>query len=261
MASGRALFNKAKAGKQAKMETDKYYFRVGVFFLLVIAGFVYFLSMFILPDKSDKYYRYVIYFDGAVSGLTEGSRVTYKGIDVGYVSTIGFHSYQSDAIEVLVDIEKSAPIREDTVASVRLQGITGTSYIFLQNTRPDQPPVYLYPDEDGDYLEIPSQPSDLHAALTSAPEILGKISTVGDRINLMLSDRNLKTLSSILDSLDDLMAETNQESVEDIMRNLDGALIEAKITLREYKLLAKTLREDPSLLLRRSKHQGYELRE
>lgn len=244
------------------METDKYYFRVGLFLLLIIAAFVYFLSVFILPEQRDRYFRYVIYFDGAVSGLSEGARVTYKGIDVGSVARIGFHSYQSDVIEVLVDIEQTAPIREDTVASVRLQGITGASYIFLQNTRADEAPVYLYPDMyDDRYLEIPSRPSDLHAALTSAPEIMARFSMVGDRIGLMLSEQNLETLSSILDRLNQAIDDPNQNRIEDILRNIDTTLIEAQTTLREYRFLAKTLREDPSLLIRQSRHQGYELRE
>ena len=246
------------------METDKYYFRVGIFFLFILAGFAWFLTAFIMPDKKNEYFRYAIYFEDSVSGLSEGGPVMLKGINVGTVAAIGFYSYQNDVIEVLVDIEKSAPIREDTIASIRTRGITGSSYIFLENKYPDAPPVYMYPNgdkEEGDYLTIESRQSDLHAALSSAPEVLGKISSVGDRVEDVLSDKNLETLSSILDRINKAMDDDNQQSVEDILRNLDAALIEAKITLREYRLLAKTLREDPSLILRGSKHQGYELRE
>lgn len=262
------------------METDKYYMRVGAFFLAVTVLAVFFLGMFIFEAPENKFQRYAIYFEGAVSGLSEGSRVTLKGIDVGHVHSIGFYSYQDDMIEVLVDIEESAPIREDTVASVRFQGITGGSYIFLENKFPEQPPVYLTRHEGQRYAIIQSDQSDLYAALSSAPEVLSKISSVSMQVEKMLNDENLETLSSIMDSIDEIIGtdnqrsfsnlinnierffdENNQEAVESLIRNTDAAMIEAKTALREYKLLAKTLREDPSKIIRGSKHQGYELRE
>lgn len=262
------------------METDKFYMRVGAFFLVATILVVAFLSSFIFDAPEKQFQRYAIYFEGAVSGLSEGSRVTLKGIDVGHVESIGFYSYQDDMIEVLVDIEETAPIREDTVASVRFQGITGASYIFLENKHPERPPVYLTRQEGQRYPIIQSDQSDLYAALSSAPEVMAKISSVSKQVEKMLNDENLETLASIMENIDAIIGdnnqrsfanlmnnierffdENNQEAVEDLIRNTNAAMIEAKTTLREYKLLAKTLREDPSKIIRGSKHKGYELRE
>lgn len=262
------------------METEKYYVRVGAFFLgvMIVAG--YFLGAFVFATPQKQYERYAIYFEGAVSGLSEGSRVTLKGIEVGRVHTIGFHSFQDDMIEVLVDIDETAPVREDTVASVRYQGITGASYIFLENRRPDLPPVYLTRREGQRYPIIQSDRSDLYAALSSAPEVMAQISAVGGRIEEMLNEENLESLGSILESIDVLIgagnrnvferllnnieeffADDNKQAVESLIRNLDAAAIEAKTTMREYRLLAKSLREDPSKIIRGSSYRGLELKE
>ena len=262
------------------METDNYYLRVGGFFLLVTILLAYFLSGFIFDEPQQKYQRYAIYFEGAVSGLREGARVTLKGIEVGDVDSIGFHPTRPDTIEVLVDIEEEAPIRQDTVASVRYQGITGASYIFLENKNPNQPPVPLTKSQGQRYPVIQSDQSDLYAALSGAPEVLAKISNVTTQVNRMLNDENLANLSSILENIDLMVGSNNQESlsnlmvniegffdepnqqaVEELIRNTNAAVIEAKVTMREYRLLAKTLREDPSRILRASKYKGVELNE
>ncbi len=262
------------------METDKYYMRVGAFFLAATVLAVLFMMTFIFDEPEQKFKRYAIYFEGAVSGLTEGAQVTLKGIEVGHVHSIGFHSYQDDMIEVLVDIEDNAPVREDTVASIRFQGITGGSYVFLENKQPERPPVFLEIQKGQRYPIIQSDQSDLYAALSSAPEVLAKISDVSTQVKKMLDDENLESLQSILHSVDEIIGhdnqrsfanlmdniekffdENNQEAVESLIRNTDAAMIEVKTTLREYKLLAKTLREDPSKIIRGSKHKGYELRD
>ena len=262
------------------METDNYYLRVGSFFLIVTGLLAYFLISFVFDAPEERFKKYVIYFDGAVSGLSEGARVTLKGIEVGHVDSINFHSYQDDTIEVIVDLEDDAPIRKDTVASIRYQGITGASYIFLENKHPERPPVPLVKLEGQEYPVIQSDQSDLYAALSSAPEVMAKISDVTSQIDKMLDDENLQNFASILENIDNLIGtdnqrsfsnlienietffdEPNKQAVESMIRNADAALIEAKITLREYKLLAKTLREDPSRIIRGSKYKGVELNE
>ena len=262
------------------METENYYLRVGGFFLLVLMLTIYFMSQFIFDEPEQRFQRYAIYFDGAVSGLSEGARVTLKGIEVGHVETIRFSENQDDVIEVLVDIEDNAPIREDTVASIRFQGITGSTYVFLENKSPNRPPQPIKKLPGAPYPIIQSDESDLYAALSSAPEVMAKIGDVTEQVNQLLANENIQEFSRILDNINDLIGDDNQKSlsrlldnvetffdepnkqaVESLIRNADAAMIEAKTTMREYKLLAKTLREDPSRILRGSKYKGYELEE
>ena len=223
------------------MEQDKYYFRVGLFVTIMIAIIIFVLGVFSTNRQQDIYITYAIYFDSSVNGLSLGSPVKYKGIDVGKVKSIEFDSYQNDFIRVLVDIVDTAPIRQDTQASLQLQGITGTSIISLEDTNDkDAPIVYLSKEEEDEYLVISSAKSDLEQVFTSIPELMEELTRLSGQGQKLLSDENIKEMSRMMVDFRSLM-------------------VEGKQTMREFKMLAKTLREDPSQLIRGPKYKGYEV--
>ena len=79
--------------------------------------------------------RYEIYFDGSVSGLSEGGPVRYLGVDVGRVVRIRIDPRAADRVQVIADIDATTPISERTLAQLSLQGVTGLLYIDLQQQR------------------------------------------------------------------------------------------------------------------------------
>ena len=85
-------------------------------------------------EQQDKrtYQRYEIYLQGTVSGLTAGSPVRYLGVDVGKVVRIMLDPEQRKRVEVIADIEASAPIDTRTLALLSLQGVTGLLFIDLE---------------------------------------------------------------------------------------------------------------------------------
>ena len=123
------------------MDRDANYFAVGAFVLLVIAMGVSFVFWY--TDQRDKhsYDRYEIYFPGSVSGLTAGSPVRYLGVDVGKVVRILIDPQQRNRVEVIADIDSTAPIDGRTQASLSLQGITGLLFIDLEQDRKTGAPV------------------------------------------------------------------------------------------------------------------------
>lgn len=222
------------------METEKYYFRVGAFCLAVVAAFVYYLIAFSGGSESKNLTRYAIYFHNSVAGLTRGAPVKLKGIAVGVVGNIHFVSKEDDKILVTVDITDTAPIRQDTVASVAFQGITGASYLALENTRPDEPPVYLKKEKGEKYPVIRSEKSELQNVLSNAPEMMGGLAKTAVQMQKLLSDKNIIAVQGILAQTQDTLAEAT------------GAL-------REVKMLARTVREDPSVIIRGTTHDGYKV--
>ena len=56
--------------------------------LLVLAMGFLFVYWYTASNEHRFYVRYEIYFDGSVSGLTDGSPVRYLGVDVGSVAHI-----------------------------------------------------------------------------------------------------------------------------------------------------------------------------
>lgn len=222
------------------METEKYYFRVGAFVLVVMAAFVYYLVSFGGGQESKDLKRYGVYFDNSVAGLTRGAPVKLKGIAVGLVDDIRFVSRENDRILVIVDITASAPVRKDTVASVGFQGITGTTYLSLENTNPLAPPEYITKEKGEPYPVIRSAQSGLQTVLSNAPEVMGQLARTAEQAQKLLSDGNIAAIQGLFPEAHDVLAEAT------------GAF-------REIKMLARTLREDPSVILRGAKYEGYKV--
>lgn len=83
-----------------------------------------------------------------VSGLKEGAAVEVAGVQVGKVSKIHLDDYEA-LVEMLIDPD--VRFQEDTIASIRTQGIIGDKYIKIKTGGADE-----MIDEDGEILETES---------------------------------------------------------------------------------------------------------
>jgi len=178
------------------MDREANYVAVGAFVLLVIvmaAGFVLWYS-----DAGDgqAVRRYEIYFDGSVSGLSEGSTVRYLGVAVGRVMRIAIDPRNPGRVRVVADIQEGTPIEADTVARLSLQGVTGLLTINLQPRSPGLAP--LPPVESLKFPVIPSEQSQFDVLVSSLPDVVAKAGEALDRMNSMLSDRNIAAISAAL---------------------------------------------------------------
>ncbi|HLQ12777.1 MAG TPA: MlaD family protein [Steroidobacteraceae bacterium] len=185
------------------MEREANYVAVGAFVLLIAvmaALFVYWYS-----DGRDQrsYARYEIYFDGSVSGLSEGGQVRYLGVDVGRVVRIRLDRRAADRVQVIVDIDSSAPISEQTLAELSLQGVTGLLYIDLQQLHPGaQTEPLMRPVQSEDYPVIRSVHSNFDLFLSSLPVLAAHAGELATRANRLLSDENIAALTRLASSLE-----------------------------------------------------------
>lgn len=185
------------------MEREANYVAVGAFVLLVAvmaALFVYWYS-----DARDQhdYTRYEIYFDGSVSGLSEGGQVRYLGVDVGRVVHIRLDRRAADRVQVIADIDSSAPISDRTLAELSLQGVTGLLYIDLQQLRGGtQTEQVMGPVQSENYPVIRSVHSNFDLFLSSLPELAVRAGELATRANRLLSDENIAALTRLAASLE-----------------------------------------------------------
>ena len=220
------------------METEKHYFKVGLFFIAVMAAFVYYMITFGGEGGAQSMKRYAVYFDHAVDGLARGAVVKLRGIPVGLVKDIHFVSAGNDRILVTADIDDTAPVRADTVAAVAFQGITGTTYLSLENTLPVAEALPLTTLKGEKYPVIKSRQSEMQSLLADAPAVMDRMTNAAAQAQKLLSDKNIRETEVLLPEAHD-------------------ALTEAAAAFREIKMLAHTLREDPSIILRGSNYDGY----
>ncbi len=181
------------------METRASYILVGSFVLgLIGAGFAFVVWLSSVQfEEVPK--RYVIYFEGSVSGLAVASPVRFRGVPVGGVSDIRIDPENIERIRVTVDISAETPIKTDTEATLRLQGITGIAFILLSGGTRESPS--LEPEKDKKLAVIRSRRSGLEQVLESAPELFEKAVILADRLARLVDDRNLATVTKTLDNV------------------------------------------------------------
>ena len=185
------------------MEREANYVAVGAFVLLVAAMATLFVYWYSDGRDQRNYTRYEVYFDGSVSGLTEGGQVRYLGVDIGRVVRIRLDRRAADRVQVIVDIDTSAPISERTLAELSLQGVTGLLFIDLQQQRPGaQTERVMDPVVSDRYPVIRSIHSNFDVFLSSLPEIAGRIGELATRANLLLSDDNVAAFNRLVANFD-----------------------------------------------------------
>ncbi len=178
------------------MDRETRYVAVGAFVLLVVllgAGFVLWYSN---AGEASEQRRYEIYFEGSVSGLSEGSSVRYLGVVVGRVAHIGIDPRESARVRVVADIGQDAPIGADTVARLTLQGVTGLLFVDLRPRSPGTLPGIAVASIR--HPVIPSEQSQFDVLVSNLPDVVAKAGEALERINALLSDENIGSVAASL---------------------------------------------------------------
>jgi phospholipid/cholesterol/gamma-HCH transport system substrate-binding protein len=213
------------------MDRDANYVAVGAFVLLVLflgAGFVLWYT-----DAADgeEQKRYEMYFEGSVSGLSQGSNVRYLGVVVGKVAHIGIDPRDRRRVRIVADIDASAPIAEDTVARLTLQGVTGLLFVDLRPRNPAMVPRVAV--ESLKYPVIPSEQSQFDVLVSNLPDVIAKAGEALERINAMLSDKNIAAVTASVENAK-LASEVLPTTVADaraMFRDLRDAANEMQTTM------------------------------
>jgi phospholipid/cholesterol/gamma-HCH transport system substrate-binding protein len=204
------------------MEREANYAAVGAFVVLVVIMGVLFVYWYSDSREHRDYQRYEVYFEGSVSGLERGAQVRYLGVDVGRVYNMRIDPRDSSRVQVLVDVDSSAPVSDKTVAELSLQGVTGLLYMDLTQDNGTRRLTKAVPSEK--YPVIRSARSSFDVLLASLPDLVGLASDVADRAARMLSDKNIASVSNAL-------------------ANIDKASATLPQTLNDVKLLVADLRD------------------
>ncbi len=178
------------------MERDAKYATLALFALACVAAAVAFIWWYSGRGDQREYQTYEIYFQGTVSGLSKGSPVRYLGVDVGRVTYLGVDKADPGRVKVVAEIDSSAPISGGTLAKLGLLGLTGLLYIDLQQN-PDTSGTRAL-QQGTQYPVIPSRKSSIEASIERLPEILGQATEVLTRIELVLSDENVRSVGQTL---------------------------------------------------------------
>ncbi|HET7883380.1 MAG TPA: MlaD family protein, partial [Acetobacteraceae bacterium] len=147
-------------------------------------------------------YQYVeTSVEGPVSGLATGAIVRLNGIDVGRVVRIDLDADDPKLVTLLLEVRSTVTVHSDAVASIESQGLTGVSYVEISGGTRGAPPVAALADRR--YPRIASRPSSLQQVFNNAPELVGRLIIIGDRLESLLDDDNRAAIAQTLGNLRD----------------------------------------------------------
>ena len=202
------------------------YTLVGILVLIGLLLMLSFTYWMLKPSVDSETKRYAIHFDESVLGLNMDAPVKYRGINVGKVTAIGINKNNTEQVEVLVDILKNTPIKEDTAAKLTAQGITGLSYINLSLGANDS--KVLVAKKGDKYPVIKTIPSFFENFEKSLGSVSSRLSSTLGKTEELLNDGNQKELArlllktaSVMEKMDKLLDEKTVNHLQESAKNID----------------------------------------
>jgi len=155
----------------------------------------------------------------SVAGLDQNATVKYNGVDVGKVRKIEIDPRNPQQVNLTFAIAHSTPIRENTVAVLKTQGLTGITYVELSGSTLASPLLQVIPGNDYPVIHTkPSLSARLENVLTT---VLASLDSTSKHINTILSDQNQENFRK---SLADIASITHTIALKNdaITRSLDN---------------------------------------
>ncbi len=183
------------------MESKVNFAIVGLFTLTLVAALI---AILLWLGTGGRYYKiydtYYAYMNESVSGLNLNAPVKYRGVAVGNVRDITLDPANSERVRLLLKIERGTPVKEDSVAVLRTQGLTGIAYVELSGGSLQSPLLKTKRDEK--YPVIHTGPSLMARMDTALTSLLTNVSRVSDNINAVLDEDNRRAFKRSLAQID-----------------------------------------------------------
>lgn len=144
------------------MEPKVNYTVVGLFIALLGAAALAGVLWLSRTDYRGVYDRYYTFMDESVSGLSRDSYVRYRGVDVGRVKEIALNPNNPEQVRLALDLVRGTPVKEDTVAVLETQGLTGITTVNLRGGSRASPPLTPQP---GEYYPVIKSQRSFYAQL------------------------------------------------------------------------------------------------
>lgn len=217
------------------MESRFSYTVVGIFVLLLGAAIVGVVFWLYAGGQYERHYsRYEAYFDESVAGLNQNAPVRFRGVDVGRVVEIGLAPDRSGRVRLLLDLEETTPVKEDTVATLRMQGLTGLAQVELSGGSADSPALKAKPPQK--YPVIQTRPSLMTRLDTAVTTVLANLKKTAENVNALTDAEMRGTLKRTL-----VNVETTTRLLAQQMPALEATLKSTAATSAELGKLAQRL--------------------
>ena len=170
---------------------------VGAFVLLL--GAIIIVAVLWLASGGNlqkKYDPYMAILEESVAGLNLNAPVKYNGVDVGKVQNIQLDPGNPERVQLVFAIERGTPIKVDTVAVLKTQGLTGIAYVELDGGAKNAAPLVATGQQKYPVIQTkPSLSTRLENMLTT---LLTKLDNTTNNIDSLVSQENQQAFKSAL---------------------------------------------------------------
>lgn len=222
------------------MENKAHAIAAGLFLLLLGLALAASVAWF-QGDHTERVHYTVVARTG-VPGLNLKAPVKLRGVPVGQVDSIGFDPADPRQILVGIAVDASAPVSAGTYAQLGLQGVTGLSFVGLEEADAQAPLQRAAPG-----ARIALRPTLLDRLSESGPLLLARVADSAQRLNDLLSDANRAQFGQALAQLNQTAADTGrlvatlQPSARELpalLKDADATAQRAGAALRQIEALA-----------------------
>lgn len=222
------------------MENKAHAIAAGLFLLLLGLALAASVAWF-QGDRTERV-RYTIVARSGVPGLNLKAPVKLRGVEVGYVETIGFDPADPRQILVGIAVDAAAPVSATTHAQLGLQGVTGLSFVSLEEADAKAPLNRASPG-----ARIALKPTLLDRLAESGPLLLAGFAETAERLNALLSEGNRAQLNRSLAQLEQAASDTSRlmaalqpgaRELPVFLKDADATAQRASAALREIEALA-----------------------
>jgi ABC-type transporter Mla subunit MlaD len=240
------------------------YFKIGTFVLLGLGLIVFALLVF----GSSKMFQPIVYvetyFEESIQGISEGTPVKYRGLQIGYIKEIAFTSeiYKNNgdpsikihnrSIYVKIAITSklftqlgnkvTEMLSEEVAQGLRVklvtQGLTGTSYLEFD---------YINPKSSKPPTAITWHPINFY--VPSATSTLARLSENAQYIMNELKDINFKKIFQDIDQLTISLSKMAESSITQINNPLETTLQNFKTISSNLRVVSEQLKLNPSSMV------------
>lgn len=178
------------------MEPKVSYTLVGLFVVLlgaVVLGVILWLGR---GEYRTVYDRYYAYMRESVSGLSANAPVKYRGVEVGQVKEIVLNPENPEEVRLTLEIARGTPVKEDTVAILSIQGLTGLAFVNLAGGSREAPLLKAKPGET--YPVIQTGPSLLVRLDEAVSSLLTDLHRLTDDVHILVGEENRAVFKQIL---------------------------------------------------------------
>jgi phospholipid/cholesterol/gamma-HCH transport system substrate-binding protein len=218
------------------MERRANYALVGAVTLGLLIGLIAFVVWLAGFQFNKHFDTYDVLFVGPVRGISEGGEVHFNGIKVGEVTKLGLDPADPNRVIARVRLVGGVPVRVDSYAVLEPQGITGVSYIQITGGTQTKPLLKAV-TPSGTVPVIHTQQSALADLLEGGGTVLQRAVDALDRVNRLLSDKNIAAISGTFEDLKSVADEAKAR--RQIFADADQALKDVDKTAVSFTELSQ----------------------